>query len=994
MPFYRTTKLFLLVFLWFNFAFSQNYPTKNYTAAKDLPNNSVRSILVDSNNSLWIGTENGVIKKENDEFQYFFEEDGLAQNSCWAIAEDKNGKLWFGSYGEGISIYDGYKFKTLSAKDRLVHNQITKLFTSGNYMYAGTSDGVSLVDVNTFKVNSLKTPPGKELFRVQDFFEYQNQIYVVTYRSGIFKILNEEGQTALVKVNDHKYIYSVFPNNDSIYSSNKGFFTKSHLSEYVSEKDSIPLEKRGTSIIWDYAKTDDQRIFAAAWGIYDTNGGIYELVDEQLISRASEFNIASQEVISLAYDSKFEKLYAGTRDAGLFEIALNPQIKIHELPGKNIIGFARTEKTSAVLFNNGIVLKRAGNEQKITLSQLKNWQEQYVRNANLPLPKHQDDFYELDYSTKAADIDFYDLKVSKNNFWVNTNIGVFAIKESGELNRYLPLHSEEINFTKTGNLIETNPYGGVRVYSDLDLLKYTHFEKDNAQTPTMVVGSLQMGDKTYFLSVFSGLYAWENNRFTSYRENGIWGEKKLKHITVLGNDLAISNEFGDVFIVNDDESFKIHKKIPRAKIQGNSISFLKNYQGTLIIGTEKGLTLYKNGRYIFLDKEQGLEQPLLSAEVTQNTLSVGSDNGYYNIDIDAVKDSTALVDQIELKEIFINNNKISLESSAERDKLKLKYNENTVLLKFSTNAHPYPNKLKYQYRLNKDEPWSLSFSRPEIFLPSLPANNYELGVKVLDESTGLSYTQALLNLTVLPPFWKTWWFALLILSIIAIVIYSFYKFQIRQARKFEVQKGLIQKRFEETKMEALLAQMNPHFIFNAMNSIQYYIMDSDIDKATIFLGDFSKLIRLNLDHCTKPTILLSEENEYLQSYIRVENTRFNNRIKVIFEIDPLIDPYAVEIPTMLLQTFVENVFVHAFPPGVTNPTLKVSFNMLPEGVLQCKIEDNGIGFSDNSKNKLHESKGVSLVKERLALLGYDVEEAVQIISAKNKGTSVSINLEV
>ena len=161
----------------------------------------------------------------------------------------------------------------------------------------------------------------------------------------------------------------------------------------------------------------------------------------------------------------------------------------------------------------------------------------------------------------------YDIKVSKDTFWVNTNIGVFAIKGSGELNRYLPLHSEEVNFTKTGNLIETNPYGGVRVYSDLDLLKYTHFEKDNAQTPTMVVGSLQRGDKTYFSSVFSGLYAWENNRFTSYRENGIWGEKKLKHITVLGNDLAISNEFGDVFIVNDDESFKIQKKIPKNSLR-------------------------------------------------------------------------------------------------------------------------------------------------------------------------------------------------------------------------------------------------------------------------------------------------------------------------------------------------------------------------------------------------------------------------------------------
>jgi LytS/YehU family sensor histidine kinase len=157
--------------------------------------------------------------------------------------------------------------------------------------------------------------------------------------------------------------------------------------------------------------------------------------------------------------------------------------------------------------------------------------------------------------------------------------------------------------------------------------------------------------------------------------------------------------------------------------------------------------------------------------------------------------------------------------------------------------------------------------------------------------------------------------------------------------------------------------------------------------------DFAKLIRLNLDHCTKPTILLIEEIEYLQSYIRVENTRFNNAIKVIFEIDPLIDVYEVEIPTMLLQTFVENVFVHAFPAGIKDPTLKVSFKPVSEGLLQCKIEDNGIGFAKNSTNKLHQSKGVSLVKERLTLLGYDVEEALQIISAKDKGTTVILNIK-
>ncbi|MGA8854598.1 MAG: two-component regulator propeller domain-containing protein, partial [Christiangramia sp.] len=282
MPFYKITKLFLFSFLWFNVAFSQNFPSKNYTAANELPNNTVRALLVDSNNILWIGTDNGVVKKENDVFKYFFEEDGLALNSCWAIAEDKNKKLWFGSYGEGISVYDGYKFRVLSEKEGLVHNEITKLFSYGNYMYVGTSDGVSKIDITTFEIESWSVPAEDELIRINGFFESKGQVYVGTYNTGIYKLTEEQNQTRLVKVNDHKNIYAVFKDKDSIYSSNQGFFTKNHIADYLNEKDSLSSEKLGYSIIWDHVKTKDNRIFAAAWGIYDTNGGIYEIQDNAL----------------------------------------------------------------------------------------------------------------------------------------------------------------------------------------------------------------------------------------------------------------------------------------------------------------------------------------------------------------------------------------------------------------------------------------------------------------------------------------------------------------------------------------------------------------------------------------------------------------------------------------------------------------------------------------------------------------------------------------
>ena len=993
MPFYKISKLFLIFFFWYAAAFSQNFPGRNYNAYNDLPNNAVRSLLIDSNNFLWIGTENGVVKKENDVFKYFFEEDGLALNSCWAIAEDNSRNLWFGSYGKGISVYDGSNFKIISEKDGLAHDEITSLYSYGENMLAGTSNGISLINIHTYQVQTIEKPAGKDLFRVHGFFEIENHLYAVIYNYGVFEINFKNGKSDLARVNDYKKLYSILVREDSLYSSHKGYLTKAALKEYFKGDTSIAKTRFGHSIIWDYAETKDDKIFAAAWGIYDSSGGIYEIINDQLVSRASDFNIPSNEVISLAYDALFEKLYVGTRDAGLFEVKLNSQVKFNQIPGKDVLGFARTTNSSAMLLNDGIDLKTHGQKNNIGLGRLKSWQEAYVANTSIPLPRHEDEFYELEYSMPAGDISFYDLKVVDNTYWLNTNIGIFAITEKGELERYIPLHSEEINFTASGKLIETHPYGGVRVYHDLETFEYTHFLKDDPNTPTLVVNSLRQDDKTYLTSVFSGLYSIKNRDFRSYLKDGTWTEGRLRHITSLGQNLAISTDFGDVFILNDEQEFRILKKIPRAKIQGNTISFLDEYEGYLLIGTEKGLTLYKDNRYVFLDEEQGLAQPFYSAEIRGQHLSIGSNNGYYTVDLEEVRDTRPLLKDLKIEEININNEEFPFEPLASSEELKLSYDQNTVLLKFSTNAHPFPHKLSYQYRLHSNEAWSIPSAKPEIFLPSLPSNEYNIGVKVLDKSTGLDYTQSLIQFSILPPFWKTWWFALLILSTLLIGIAVIYQYQIRQNKHFEAQKRLIQKRFEETKMEALLAQMNPHFIFNAMNSIQNYIMDSDIDNATLFLGDFAKLIRLNLDHCTKPTILLVEEIEYLQSYIRVENTRFNNSIKVVMEVDPDIDTYEVEIPTMILQTFIENVFVHAFPEGVENPTLRVSFRLLSEHILECRIEDNGIGFSSVSANKLHTSKGVKLVRERLELLGYQ-EKAIQITSHKNKGTSVVLTLDI
>ena len=991
MPFLKIKRLSFLFFLWINLAFAQNFPSKNYSANTVLPNNAVRSLLIDSDDNLWIGTENGIVKKENDAFSYFFEEDGLALNSCWAIAEDSENRLWFGSYGNGLSIYDGSEFRNISEENGLIHNEITKLFSHGKTMYVGTSDGVSMIDIHSFEIKSFKENPGNQLFRVTGFFENAEEIYVVTYNTGLYKISEKNGAHFLTQVNDQRFNYSIFKDGDSIYNSNKGFYTKTPISNYIDEAGPTTSEEYGHSILWDYSKTKLNRTFAAAWGIFDNSGGIYEIVANQLISRTKDFNIRSEEVIALAYDPEFEKLYVGTKDEGLFEVQLDAPVEFHQFQDADVIGFSKTANTEAILLSDGILIKNASEKFKVNLKQLKSKQQEYVTNGNY-LPKYEDSFYELNYETKAENIGFYDLKSFKNEYWLNTNIGIFTIDEFGTIQNYIPLHSEEINFTATGELIETHPYGGVRVYNATEDLDYTYFDPQKDVVPTLVVNSIRHADKTYFLSIFSGLYTWENGRFTSYIKEGIWNEKKLKHVTTFGEDLAISNEFGDIFIVNDDKSFRISEKIPRAAIEGNSISFLNEFNGSLIIGTEKGLNIYQNGRFIFLDEEQGLKQPFFTAVMEDDQLLIGSENGYFSIDPEVILNSENLIDRVEIQEILVNNSKL-VNDRLDGEHLKLQHNENTILVQFKTNAHPYPNKLTYQYRIAENDLWSSVSEKPEILLPFLPPKNYKIQVKVTDRSTGETFSDSILNLTITPPFWKTWWFISLIILLIFIGIFSFYQFKINQERKYEKQKRVIERRFEETKMEALLAQMNPHFIFNAMNSIQNYIMDSDIDKATAYLGDFARLIRLNLDHCTKQHILLTEEIEYLQAYIRVENTRLKNAVDVQMEVDPEIDPYDVEIPAMLLQTFVENVFVHAFPPKVKDPVLKISFRLLSPHTLECRVADNGVGIDSTAGNSLHQSKGLNLVKERLALLGYDTENAIQI-NALQPGTEVILKLKI
>lgn len=531
------------------------------------------------------------------------------------------------------------------------------------------------------------------------------------------------------------------------------------------------------------------------------------------------------------------------------------------------------------------------------------------------------------------------------------------------------------------------------MYDDVYHLKAKHFSEFDKNTPLDIVGILDSKDKTYLISVFQGLFVHQNNKFQSLLNENIWKESKLKFISKndKGN-LIIASEFGAVTLIDVSNSFRILKTIPKNQIIGNTITFLESYKDFIFIGTEKGINIYRNGIIQLFDKEQGLKDATISSShIFGNQLWLGTQKGFYTIDLEKITANKNTVSSIEIRSITINSIPISQSNyswfSYNSNQLICDYQHNTIAVNFVPKGHLFPNKLKFRYRLKTTNRWSPYSEKPFVYLSYLPNDNYNLEIEVLDLNAGKTSRFDILKIKIQPPFWKTEWFyglvvVLLIFGAVLIIL------RIKNRAK---QKAETENQIAKAKLEALLSQMNPHFTFNALNTIQNFVFNKDALNSAIYISEFAGLLRQTLDNSKRQTITIEDEIEYLKTYIAIENQRFDNRIQYEILLDDTIEKEHTEIPTMLLQPFVENIFKHAFDEKYPNPAFKIEFTILDKNKLQILISDNGKGKTKTTKN--HISKGISITKERLKIMQPTNFDPIKIDFSEN-GTTVNIRLNI
>jgi anti-sigma regulatory factor (Ser/Thr protein kinase) len=334
-----------------------------------------------------------------------------------------------------------------------------------------------------------------------------------------------------------------------------------------------------------------------------------------------------------------------------------------------------------------------------------------------------------------------------------------------------------------------------------------------------------------------------------------------------------------------------------------------------------------------------------------------------------------------------------------RDTLVLKsytlpYDENVISIYFSgadlTGYYPL-----FEYRINEGS-W-LKTDKNNIEL-SLAPGRYKIQIRGLKRDGTASSRSETISVYVKTPFWKNgvfWTVVVLALFIISFLMLDTYN---KRKRRAEVEKVITEKKLTELEMQALKAQINPHFVFNCLNSIKGFIFDRDYKQADKYLDKFSELMRSTIDNSDAAIISLQNEISYLDNYLQLEKLRFEDKFNYSIEVGAGIDKEKYFVPAMLLQPYVENAIRHGMR-FLENKKGQIDIKIFTENnSLVCEIDDNGIGREKAAalKSNMHieyQGRGMNISRRRAEL--YNIQQ--ELTDKKDQagqaaGTTVTVKI--
>ena len=331
------------------------------------------------------------------------------------------------------------------------------------------------------------------------------------------------------------------------------------------------------------------------------------------------------------------------------------------------------------------------------------------------------------------------------------------------------------------------------------------------------------------------------------------------------------------------------------------------------------------------------------------------------------------IPQVHINSVQVMNEPcgMTIDSVSHKKILTLNYDQNLIRVDFSVLNFSHPGANRFFYRLDKDTIWH-KLNEGSVNLVRLSPGKYVLHVTGSNDSGIMNPKGDVLYINILPPYYETWWFRLVLAIIIVAIFVETRRRGIARIKRVELIKTQFNKQLAQAETKALRAQMNPHFIFNSLNSINSFVIDRKHEIASDYLIKFSKLIRLILDNSRSELIPLEKELETLKLYVSLESARFDNKFSCCYLIDQEVNINSVMIPPMLLQPFVENAIWHGLMQKENPGTIMVKIKKEDDEFLNISIIDDGIGRAKaaelKSKSATHKSHGLKVTSQRIEMM--------------------------
>jgi len=330
---------------------------------------------------------------------------------------------------------------------------------------------------------------------------------------------------------------------------------------------------------------------------------------------------------------------------------------------------------------------------------------------------------------------------------------------------------------------------------------------------------------------------------------------------------------------------------------------------------------------------------------------------------------------------------------------QLKPDEKNITIDFTAVHYSNADKIKFAYQLaGGDNDWKYTDANRSAQYTVLTPGKYVFKIKVADENGNWGKAYEAFSFTIVPYFWQTAWFKIAISLLVVASCWLIVRRRITHIRH----EAELKQKIAETEMMALRAQMNPHFIFNCINSIDAMIQSNDKYHATLYLNKFAKLIRNILDSSKQNLVLLSKDLETLQLYVDLEMFRHENKFRAEINVEPQLLQDDYQVPPLIIQPYVENAILHGLRYREdNNGKLTVSVQR-QNGNLKYEITDNGVGRDKGQESSSGLKKvngyGMQMSEDRVRIFNREEKASVQVTDLENEngstGTKVTVQLKI